>query len=147
MKREEIRLILFLCIFLTPVLFPTHLAGWGRKPPPEPKTVEQKIARKFGIEESIVSGLEDRGYGIEEVIKLLIVATATNKRPDEISILREEGMDWEEIARRYGIEIDTLDEESQKLLSEVGAGKQEEIIEKEPEIEPEIEKKLEEELE
>jgi len=147
MEKIELRLILFLWIFLTPILFPASLSGWGRKPPPEPKTVEERIARQFHIEESIVFGLEERGYGTEEVIKLLIVATATSKRADEISILREEGMGWEEIAKRYGIEMETLDEETQKLLSEVGAVKQEELIEEKPEVELEIEKELRKKLE
>jgi hypothetical protein len=141
MKKEEIRLILFLWIFLTPVLFPAALKGWGRKPPPEPKTVEERIARQFHIGESAVLGLQEKGYGTEEVIKLLIVATATGKRPDEISISREEGKSWEEIAKRYGIGMDTLDKETRELLSKV-EGKGEEGIgeEKKPEVELKIEK-------
>jgi len=148
MKKEELKLILFLWIFLTAILFPTSLSGWGRKPPPEPKTVQERIARQFHIEESIVLGLEEGGYGTEEVIKLLIVATATGKRPDEISILREEGMSWEEIAKSYGIEMDTLGKETHKLLSEVqGRGEEGIREEKEPEIELEIEKELRKKLE
>ena len=148
MEKGKLRLILFLRIFLVLILFPAFLSGWGRKPPPEPKTVGERIARQFHIEESIVLGLEERGYGTEEVIKLLIVATATSKRLDEISILREEGMGWEEIAKRYGIEMDTLGEETQKLLSEVEEREKEGIgEEKEPEIELEIEKELKKKLE
>ena len=147
MKKRELMLTVFLWIFLTPVLFPPLVSAWGRKPPPEPKTVEERIARKFHIEESNVQVLEERGYATEEVIKILILATVTDKRPDEISILREEGMGWEEIAKRYGIEMETLDEETQKLLSEVGAVKQEELIEEKPEVELEIEKELRKKLE
>ncbi len=143
MEKRELILIIFLWIFLTTMLFPTAVRGWGRKPPPEPKTVEERIARKFHIEESNVRALEESGYGTEEVIKLLILATATGKRPDEISILKEEGMGWEEIAKRYGIETDILGMETQKLLSEVEGKKEEEITEeKKPEIELEIEKEL-----
>jgi len=148
MKKRESILTVFLWIFLTPVLFPPLVSAWGRKPPPEPKTVEERIARKFHIEESNVQVLEERGYGTEEVIKILILATATDKRPDEISILREEGMGWEEIAKRYEIEMDTLGRETLKLLSEVEGKREEEIIEeKEPEIELEIEKELRQKLE
>jgi hypothetical protein len=148
MKKRELILILFLWIFLAAVLFPPSVSAWGRKPPPEPKTVEERVARKFHIEQSIVLALEERGYGTEEVIKLLILATATGKRPDEISILKEEGMGWEEIAKRHGIETDTLGMETQKLLSEVEEKKEEGIgEEKEPEIELEIEEELRKELE
>jgi len=148
MKKRELMLTVFLWIFLTPVLFPPLVRAWGRKPPPEPKTVEERIARKFHIEESNVQVLEERGYATEEVIKILILATVTDKRPDEISILREEGMGWEEIAKRYGIEMDTLGGETLKLLSEVEGKREEEIIkEKEPEIELEIEKELRKKLE
>lgn len=148
MKKGELRLILFLWTFLTLILFPASVSGWGRKPPPEPKTVEERIARKFHIEQGVVLALEERGYGTEEIIKLLILATATGKRPDEISILREEGMGWEEITKRYGIEIDTLGRETRKLLSEVGARSEQEMAEeKEPEIELEIEKELRKKLE
>ena len=148
MKKRESILTVFLWIFLTPVLFPPLVRAWGRKPPPEPKTVEERIARKFHIEESNVQVLEERGYATEEVIKILILATVTDKRPDEISILREEGMGWEEIAKRYGIEMDTLGGETLKLLSEVEGKREEEIIkEKEPEIELEIEKELRKKLE
>jgi len=147
MKKRESILTVFLWIFLTPVLFPPLVSAWGRKPPPEPKTVEERIARKFHIEESNVQVLEERGYGTEEVIKILILATATDKRPDEISILREEGVGWEEIAKRYGIEMDTLGRETLKLLAEVEGKREEEIEEKEPEIELEIEKELRKKLE
>jgi len=148
MKKRELILTVFLWIFLTPVLFPPSLSAWGRKPPPEPKTVEERIARKFHIEQSNVQVLQERGYGTEEVIKILIVATATGKGPDQISILREEGIGWEEIAKSYGIEMDTLGRETVKLLSEVEGKKEEEITEeKEPEIELEIEKELRKKLE
>ena len=149
MKKGELGLVLFLWIFLTLILFPASVSGWGRKPPPEPKTIEEKIARKFHIEQSIVLTLEERGYGTEEIIKLLILATATGKRADEISILREEGMDWEGIAKWYGVEMSTLGKETQRLLSEVGGRKEEEEIreEEEPEIELEIEKELRKKLE
>jgi len=147
MKKEQLKLILFLWIFLTPVLFPMSLGGWGRKPPPEAKTVEERIARQFHIEESSVLGLQEKGYGTEEVIKLLILATATGTRPDEVSILREEGMSWEEIAKRYGIEMDNVGKETQKLLSEVEAKEEAIGEEKEPEVELEIEKELKKKLE
>jgi len=148
MEKGVFRLVLFLWTFLTLILFPVSVSGWGRKPPPEPKTVEERIARKFHIEQGVVLALEERGYGTEEIIKLLILATATGKRPDEISILREEGMGWEEITKRYGIEIDTLGRETRKLLSEVGARSEQEMAEeKEPEIELEIEKELRKKLE
>jgi len=148
MEKRELILTLFLSIFLITMIFPTAVRGWGRKPPPEPKTLEERVARKFHIEQSIVLALEERGYGTEEVIRLLILATATGKRPDEISILKEEGMGWEEIAKRYGIETDTLGVETQKLLSEVEEKKEEGIREeKKPEIELEIEKELRKKLE
>ena len=149
MKKVELRLIIFLWIFLTLILFPPYLSGWGRKPPPEPKTVEEKIARKFHIEQSIVLALKEKGYGTEEIIELLIMATATGKGADEISILREEGMSWEEVAQRCGVEMSTLGKETQRLLSEVGGRKEEEEIkgEKEPEIELEIDKELRKKLE
>jgi len=154
MKKGELGLVLFLWIFLTPILFPPSLSGWGRKPPPEPKTIEEKIARKFHIEQSIILALEEKGYETEEIIKLLILATATGKRADEISILREEGMDWEAIAKWYGVGMSTLGKETQRLLSEVGGVKEEEQEEEEeineeeePEIELEIEKELRERLE
>lgn len=148
MKKVELRLIIFLWIFLTLILFPASLSGWGRKPPPEPKTVEEKIARKFHIEPGVVLALKEEGYGTEEIIELLILATATGKGADEISILREEGMSWEEVAQRYGVEMSTLGKETQRLLSEVGGRKEEEIKEeKEPEIELEIDKELRKKLE
>jgi len=147
MRKKEFKLILFLWIFLLLALFPALVTGWGRKPPPEPKTIQEKVARKFHIEESIVLALEERGYSIEEVIKILILATATGKGPDEISILREEGMGWEEIGERYGIEMDALGAETRNLLSEV-EGKGEQIREEEkPEVELEIEKELRKKLE
>jgi len=148
MKRGELRLTLFLWIFLMVVLFPPLVRAGGRKPPPEPKTVEEKIARQFHIEQAIVLGLKDKGYNTEEVIRLLILATATGKTADEIGILKEEGVSWEEITKKFGIEIDTLSQETQKLLSEVGAGEEQEMIgEKEPEVELEIEKELRKKLE
>jgi hypothetical protein len=150
MKKAELRLVLFLSIFLTPILFPSCLSGWGRKPPPEPKTIEEKIARKFHIEHGIVLALQEKGYGTEEIIKILILATATGKGADEISILREEGMDWEAIAKWYGVEMSTLGKETQRFLSEVGGVKEEEEEikeEEEPEIELEIEKELRKKLE
>ncbi len=148
MKKRELILTIFLWIFLTLVLFPVSVSAGGRKPPPEPKTVEERVARKFHIEESNVQALEKKGYGTEEVINILILATATSKRPDEISILREEGLGWEEIAKSYGIEMDTLGGETLKLLSEVEEKREEEITEeKEPEIELEIEKELRKKLE
>ena len=147
MEKGVFRLILFLWTFLTLILFPASVSGGGRKPPPEPKTVQEKIARKFHIEQGIVLALEERGYETEEIIRLLILATATGKGPDEISILREEGMGWEEIAKRYGIEMDTLGRETRKLLSEVEEGEEEIREEKEPEIELEIEKELRKKLE
>ncbi len=148
MKKRELRLVLFLSIFLTPILFASSLSGWGRKPPPEPKTIEEKIARKFHIEHSIVLALQEKGYETEEIIKILILATATGKAADDISILREEGMDWEAIVKWYGVEMSTLSKETQRFLSEVGGVKEEEeeeeeiTEEEEPEIEPEIEKEL-----
>lgn len=148
MRKGELGLVLFLWILLTPILFPPYLSGWGRKPPPEPKTIEEKIARKFHIEQGVVLALEEKGYGTEEIIKLLILATATGKRADEISIIREEGMSWEGIAKWYGVEMSTLGKETQRLLSEVEGRKEEEIREEEePEIELEIEKKLRKKLE
>jgi len=147
MKKVEIGLVLFLWFFLTHILFAPSLSGGGRKPPAEPKTMEEKIARKFHIEHSIVLALEEKGYETEEIIKLLILATATGKSADEISLLREEGMDWEAIAKWYGVEMSTLDKETGRLLSEVGEVKEEEIKEEEPEIELEIDKELEKKLE
>jgi len=148
MKKE--RLIFHLCvlIFLTTVLFPSALCGLGKKPPPEPKTIEERIARQFHIEESVVLDLEEKGYGTEEVVKVLILATATGKMADEISIFREEGVSWEDIAERYGVGIDALNKETQKLLSEVvGKEKEGASEEKKPEIELEIEKELKKKLE
>jgi len=151
MKKVEIGLVLFLWFFLTHILFAPSLSGGGRKPPAEPKTMEEKIARKFHIEHSVVLALEEKGYETEEIIKLLILATATGKSADEISVLRGEGMDWEAIAKWYGVEMSTLGKETQRLLSEVGEvkEKEEEEIKKEeePEIELEIEKELKKELE
>jgi len=153
MKKAEIGLVLFLWFFLTHILFAPALSGGGRKPPAEPKTMEEKIARKFHIEHSNVLALQEKGYETEEIIKLLILATATGKRADEISILREEGMDWEAIAKWYGVETSTLGKETQRLLSEVGEVKEEEEEEEEikkeeePETELEIEKELKKELE
>ncbi len=151
MKKGELRLVLFLWILLTLILFPPYLSGWGRKPPPEPKTIEEKIARKFHIEQGVVLALEEKGYETEEIIKLLILATATGKSADEISVLREEGMDWEAIAKWYGVEMSTLGKETQRLLFEVGEVKEEEEEEikeeEEPEIELEIEKELKKKLE
>ena len=147
MGKKELRLTVSLPIFLTLILLPSTVGGGGRKPLPEPKTVQERVARKFHVEESNVLTLEQRGYGTEEVIKILILSAATGKRLDEISILKEEGMGWEEIAERYGIETDTLGAETQKLLSEV-EGEREEIKEEEkPEVELEIEKELRKKLE
>lgn len=145
MKKRERRLFLLLSILLTPILFASSLSGWGRKPPPEPKTIEEKIARKFHIEQSIVLALQEKGYGTEEIIKILILATATGKAADDISILREEGMDWEAIVKWYGVEMATLGKETERFLSEVGGVKEEEEEireEEEPEIDLEIEKEL-----
>ena len=147
MEKGIFKLILFLWTFLPLILFPASVSGGGRKPPPEPKTIQERIARKFHIEQGVVLALEERGYETEEIIRLLILATATGKGPDEISILREEGMGWEEIAKRYGIEMDTLGRETRKLLSEVEEGEEEIREEKEPEIELEIEKELRKKLE
>jgi len=152
MKKVEIGLVLFLWFFLTHILFAPSLSGGGRKPPAEPKTMEEKIARKFHIEHSVVLALEEKGYETEEIIKLLILATATGKSADEISVLREEGMDWEAIAKWYGVEMSTLGKETQRLLSEVGEEEEEEEEEeikeeKEPEIELEIDEELKKKLE
>ncbi len=152
MKKEKLGLVLFLWILLTPILFVLSVNGGGRKPPPEPKTTEEKIARKFHVEHSVVLALGEKGYGTEEIIKLLIMATATGKGTDEIGILREEGMDWEAIAKWYGVEMSTLGKETQRLLSEVGGGREEEQEEEmgeeeEPESELEIEKELRKKLE
>ncbi len=153
MKKVEIGLVLFLWFFLTHILFAPSLSGGGRKPPPEPKTMKEKIAGKFHIEHSVVLALEEKGYETEEIIKLLILATATGKSADEISVLREEGMDWEAIAKWYGVEMSTLGKETQRLLFEVGEVKEEEEEEEEikeeeePEIELEIEKELKKKLE
>ena len=152
MKKEKLRLFLFLWILLTPILFVPSVNGGGRKPPAEPKTMEEKIARKFHIEHSVVLALGEKGYGTEEIIKLLILATATGKGADEISIIREEGTDWEAIAKWYGVEMSTLGKETQRLLSEVGGVKEKEQEEEmreeeEPESELEIEKELRKKLE
>lgn len=138
MKKVEIGLVLFLWFFLTHILFAPSLSGGGRKPPPEPKTMEEKIAGKFHIEHSVVLALEEKGYETEEIIKLLILATATGKSVDEISVLREEGMDWEAITKWYGVEMSTLGKETQRLLFEVGEVKEEEEEEKKEEIKEEI---------
>jgi len=148
MKKVNTRLTIFFLVFIASVLTCTLLRAGGRKPPPEPKTVEEKIARQFHVEQALVLGLKDKGYGTEEVIRLLILATATGKPAEEIGILKEEGMGWEEITKKFGIEIDTLSQETQKLLSEVGAGEEQEMVEeKKPEVELEIEKELRKKLE
>jgi len=147
MEKRKLRLIILLSAFTICILFPGSVGGWGRKPPEEPKTVEEKVARKFHVEDTTVLALKDKGYETEEVIKVLILAAVTAKRPDEISILRDEGMDWEEITKRFGIEIDTLSKETQELLFEVEGKKEVVIEESPPEIELEIEKELKKKLE
>lgn len=82
----------------------------AKKPPvEEPKRGQDRqaavLAQEFGVEETAVVALRDKGMGWGEIRHALVISSKSGKPLSEIVALRESGMGWGQIAKEHGFTL------------------------------------------
>ena len=77
--------------------------------------VISKLAKQFKVEEQAIVNLRMEGYGYGEISHALVVSEKSGKSLDEITALRNSGMGWGEIAKKYDLKLGTINAEAKKV--------------------------------
>ena len=85
-----------------------------------------RIAQSFRIEEKNVDALFQQGFDDEEVVKILMMSTATHTERDRIIEMRQNGIQWAEMCEEREIDADVFTQEFERLFAELSLKKTDE---------------------
>ena len=122
----------FLNLLISIFLISGFLSCSKRKPIIYTGTIAGKIAARFHVDEDEVIGLVRQMYLPEQILRIYILKTATDRPLLDIVTLWREYEDWERIAGIVEISYETLEQETARLYREVTgkALEKEETLEK-----------------
>ena len=86
---------------------------------PGEKKVVAKLAGQFKVEEHIIINLRTLGYGYGEISHALVTAEKSGKSLDEIVSLRNSGMGWGEIAKKYDLKLGRIEKDVKKIKKDI----------------------------
>ena len=91
----------------------------------------QALARKFNVPEKILSEATDKGFGREELIRLILISKKSSKPLEDLIEERQKGARLAKIAKSAGQDNKQIRQEAGSVLKEVEAeekGIREEIM-------------------
>src|SRR3989339_664738 len=72
------------------------------------------LAKKFNVTEQVIIDLRNKDFGYGEIMHALVISSKSGQPLDTIVALRESGMGWGEIAKKYDLKLGTITSEVKK---------------------------------
>lgn len=86
---------------------------------PGEQKVISKLAKQFKVEEQIIINLRTLGYGYGEISHALVISQRTGVPIDQVISLRDSGMGWGQIAKKYDLKLGKIKADVKKIENDI----------------------------